>query len=108
MPLLYQKIQAVGSFACTLCGVALDALKYVREHPDLTQEECCKNLGIGLSTLSRWQTQFRDNDGDIPTRGSGNYASDEQKEIARLKRELRDAQDALDVLKKAISILGKN
>jgi len=25
-----------------------------------------------------------------------------------LKRELRDAQDALDVLKKAISILGKN
>ena len=37
----------------------------------------------------------------------GNYASDEQKEIARLKRELRDAQDALDVLKKAISILGK-
>ena len=36
----------------------------------------------------------------IPVRGSGNYASDEQKEIARLKRELRDAQDALDVLKK--------
>ena len=45
--------------------------------------------------------------GDIPVRGSGNYASDEQKEIAHLKRELRDAQDALDVLKKAISILGK-
>lgn len=42
------------------------------------------------------------------TRGSGNYSSDEQKEIARLKRELRDAQDALDVLKKAIGILGKN
>ena len=30
------------------------------------------------------------------------------KEIARLKHELRDAQDALDVLKKAISILGKS
>lgn len=86
----------------------LDALKYVNEHPDLTQEECCKNLGISLSTLARWQTQFRDNDGDIPTRGSGNYASDEQKEIARLKRELRDAQNALDVLKKAIGILGKD
>ena len=38
---------------------------------------------------------------------SGNYVSDEQKEIARLRRELRDAQDALDVLKKAINILGK-
>ena len=86
----------------------LDALKYVREHPDLTQEECSKNLGIGLSTLQRWKSQFAENDGDIPTRGSGNYSSDEQKEIARLKRELRDAQDALDVLKKAIGILGKN
>ena len=30
-----------------------------------------------------------------------------QKKIARLKRELRDAQDALDVLKKAINILRK-
>lgn len=33
--------------------------------------------------------------------------NDEQKEIAKLKRELRDAKDALDVLKKAINILGK-
>ena len=86
----------------------LDAIKYVNEHPDLTQEECCKNLGIGVSTLSKWKRQFLNNDGDIPVRGSGNYASDEQKEIARLKRELRDAQDALDVLKKAIGILGKD
>ena len=84
-----------------------NAVQYVREHPDLTVEECAKNLGIGFSTLCRWRHQFEENSGDIPVRGSGNYASDEQKEIARLKRELRDAQDALDVLKKAISILGK-
>ncbi len=38
----------------------LDAVKYRKEHPDLTQEECAKNLGIGLSTLSRWEAQFRD------------------------------------------------
>lgn len=43
----------------------------------------------------------------MPYRGSGNYASDEVKEIARLKRELRDAKDAINVLKKAISILDK-
>ena len=85
-----------------------DAVKYVLEHPDLTLEECAKNLGIGLSTLSRWRKQFTDNGGTVPTRGSGNYASDEQKEIARLKRELRDTQDALEVLKKAISILGSD
>ncbi len=86
----------------------LDAVNYRKEHPDLTQAECAKNLGVGISTLARWEAQFRDNDGDIPVRGSGNYESDEAKEIARLKRELRDAQDALDVLKKAISILGKD
>ena len=33
--------------------------------------------------------------------------SDEAKEIARLQRELRDTKDALEILKKAISILGK-
>ena len=70
----------------------LDAVRYVKEHPDLTQEDCCKNLGIALSTLQRWLTLYRDSDGSVPTRGSGNYASDEQKEIARLKKELRDTQ----------------
>ena len=86
----------------------LDVVNYRNEHPDLTQVECAKNLGIGVSTLAKWESQFRNNDGDIPVRGSGNYQSDDAKEIARLKRELRDAQDALDVLKKAISILGKS
>lgn len=86
----------------------LDAINYRKEHPDLTQVECAKNLGIGVSTLGRWEAQFRDNNGDIPVIGSGNYASEEEKEIARLKRELRDTQDALEVLKKAIGILGKN
>ncbi len=70
------------------------------KNKSLTQVECAKNLGIGVSILARWEAPFRDNDGDIPVIGSGSYASDEAKEIAHLKRELRDAQDALDVLKK--------
>ncbi len=86
----------------------LNALKYVQEHPDLTQIECCKNLGISITTLARWKAEYEENDGEMPYRGSGNYSSDEQKEIARLQRELRDTQDALDVLKKATGILGKN
>lgn len=81
----------------------LDAISYRKEHPDLTQVECAKNLGIGVSTLARWEAQFRDNNGDIPAIDSGNYASEEEKEISHLRRELRDAQDALDVLKKAIA-----
>ncbi|MDO4765342.1 MAG: transposase [Eubacteriales bacterium] len=86
----------------------LDAVQYVKEHPDLTQVECAKNLGISITSLARWLALYKNNDGDIPVRGSGNFASEEHKEIARLKRELRDTQDALDVLKKAIGILGKD
>ena len=85
----------------------MDAVKYVLEHPDLTKEQCAKNLGIGLSTLARWESQYKTS-GEIPVRGSGNYASPEQKEIARLKKELRDTQDALDILKKAVGIWGQN
>ena len=84
----------------------LDAIRYYQDHKDLGVRGCAENLGIGYSTLTKWLKDFRES-GDIPVRGSGNYASDEQKEIARLRRELRDAQDALDVLKKAINILGK-
>ena len=68
----------------------LDAIQYYDDYKDLGVRGCAQNLGIGYSTLSNW---LKD--------------SDEQKEIARLRRELRDAQDALDVLKKAINILGK-
>lgn len=31
----------------------LDAVAYHKEHPNLSQEECAKNLGIGISTLAR-------------------------------------------------------
>lgn len=84
----------------------LDAIRYCQDHKDLGLRGCAENLGIGYSTLTKWRKEFRES-GVINVRGSGNYASDEQKEIARLRRELRDTKDALDVLKKAIGILGK-
>ena len=31
--------------------IKINTVKYVIEHPELTQRQCCKNLGIGLSTL---------------------------------------------------------
>lgn len=65
-----------------------------------------EEIGIGSSTLSRWLSDARKNDGKIEHRGSGNYNSDKDKEIARLKKELKDTQDALTILKKAMGILG--
>lgn len=50
---------------------------------------------------------YKKNNDEAIVRGSGNYSSDEAKEIARLKKELKDTKDALDILKKAIGILGK-
>ena len=83
----------------------LDAVQYYQDHKDLGLVGCASNLGISQQSLSRWKKELKDS-GDIECRGSGNYSSDEEKEIARLKRELRDTRDALDVLKKAIGILG--
>ena len=84
----------------------LDAIQYYLNHKDLGLKGCASNLGISQQALSRWKKELQST-GNIECRGSGNFSSDEEKEIARLKRELRDTQDALDVLKKAISILGK-
>lgn len=82
-----------------------NAVKYVKEHEELGLIKCAKNPGISKSALFRWCKEFDANDGEVPTRGRGNYESDETKEIARLRKELRDTQDALNILKKAIGIL---
>lgn len=84
-----------------------DAVRYWREHPELSIGKCAENLGIGKSTLSQWGKLFKENEGSVPTRGRGNFESDEAKENARLRKELRDTQEALEILKKAISIVGK-
>ena len=68
------------------------AVQYVNEHSELSRAQAAANLGIGQSTLSRWLKEARESDDG---------------KIARLKRELRDTKDALEILKKAISILGE-
>ncbi len=83
-----------------------DAVRYRKDHPELTLKQTAKNLGISDSALKSWMKISKDSDGVVKTRGSGNYSSNEAKEIAKLQRELRDTKDALEVLKKAIGILG--
>ena len=77
------------------------AVQYVNEHSELSRAQAAANLGIGQSTLSRWLKEAREfDDGKINAPGSGNYQSNEAREIARLKRELRDTKDVLEILKK--------
>lgn len=84
-----------------------DAVRYKQDHPEMSLQQAATNLGISMSALKHWMAAARQNEGSVPTRGTGNYSSDEAKEIARLQRELRDTKDALEILKKAIGILGK-
>lgn len=83
-----------------------DAVNYYREHANLSIAACAQNLGIGRTTLYTWLRETRDNNDEVPFRGSGNYASDAEKENARLRKELKDTKDALEILKKAINIMG--
>lgn len=83
-----------------------EAVRYYLDHKDLGLAVCGKNLGTSRTALSAWVKAAKGNKGEVATRGSGNYQSDEIKENARLKKELRDTKDALEILKKAISILG--
>ena len=51
----------------------LDAVQYYFDHKELGVRGCAQNLGVGYSTLTKWLKDFRES-GDIPVRGSGNYA----------------------------------
>lgn len=82
-------------------------VNYVLEHPNESKVAIAKQFGVADSTVHKWLKDAAKNDGEVNSRGSGNYSSDEAKEIARLNKELKDTKDALDVLKKAIGILGK-
>ena len=81
-----------------------DAIKYVEEHPDITMQQAAEYLGMPKETLYGWVKAYRRKlrDGDASITGP---MTDEEKELARLRRENRDLKDALEVLKKAISIL---
>lgn len=77
-----------------------DAIRYAKEHKKLSIKEAAKNLGVGKSTLQKWIHDSKlAADGVLEMYGTGNYESEEAKEIVRLKRELRDTKDALDILK---------
>lgn len=82
----------------------IDAVNYRNAHKELTTKQCAENLGIGLSTLDKWLSDYRKDPKDC-FRGTGNYSSEEEKENARLRKENKDLKDALEILKKAISIL---
>jgi len=69
--------------------------------------EVAEELGIVPQMLYRWRAEAKKYEhNSFPGRGKPKM-TDEEKEIARLKAELKDAQLERDILKKAISIFSK-
>ena len=75
----------------------LDAVQYYEDHKDLGVRGCAENLGIGYSTLTKWLKDFRNQVIFLFVVLVIMHLMSRRK--LRLRRELRDAQDALDVLK---------
>ena len=67
-----------------------------------------KEYDLNMSMVSRWRREF--NNKNTPSfTGIGNRSeSDSDKEIRRLKRELKEAKIERDILKKAVGIFSRS
>lgn len=69
--------------------------------------EVAQELGIDRGMLYRWRRELEQfQEGSFSGHGNQNL-SDEEKEIVRLKKELKEAQLESEILKKAIRIFSK-
>jgi len=70
--------------------------------------DLAKEMDIRQDLIYRWRREAEvHQEASFP--GQGNMIlTEKQKEIARLKKELRDANIERDILKKAVSIFSKN
>ena len=70
-------------------------------------KEVAEELGIRAELVRRWKREHEQyREGSFSGHGNANMTS-EQKEIAKLRKELREAQLERDILKKAVSIFSK-
>lgn len=67
-----------------------------------SQRQVAEDLGVGMSTLSRWCSELAAN-GDRAFVGCGNLQP-EAEELRRLRRENEVLRQERDILKKAVAI----
>ena len=72
---------------------------------DTSQAEFAHDMGIGRSTLTNWRAAFKGSGKDAFP-GSGRQTPDDA-EMTRLKRELRQARQERDILKKALAFFAQ-
>jgi len=68
--------------------------------------QVARDLGLHSNMLSRWKKEYLDDqDSSFPGKGK---QKPEDEEIRRLKRELADAKEERDILKKAVAFFAKH
>ena len=73
---------------------------------DKPVEEIAENLGVSQSSLNRWRREYRaDPDQAFPGNGQ---MKERDAEVARLKKELREARMENEILKKAVAIFTRS
>jgi len=73
---------------------------------DKPVEEIAESLGVSQSSLNRWRQEFRaDPDQAFPGNGQ---RKERDEEMARLQKELKQAQLENEILKKAMAIFTRS
>ena len=68
--------------------------------------EVARDLGIDGNTLHRWKREFTNEDKDaFPGKGR---LSPQEEELRRLRRELEEAKEDREILKKALAFFSKH
>ncbi len=83
-----------------------DALKHL-ESSGKTVSEVASDLGINRDRLYRWRVEARER-GEVAFPGKGRQGlTESEREVFKLKKQLKDAQEERDILKKAVAIFSK-
>ena len=86
----------------------LEAVKLVLEQ-GRPVTEVSRRLGVNGSLIHQWKRKFLEN-GELSFPGNGNHmtTSEAEKEIRRLKKELAEAKQDREILKKAAAYFAKH
>lgn len=74
---------------------------------DTSVIDLAERYGIAPNTIYNWRSKYYKEHGIEPTGQGVKQLTEEEREIARLKKQLREAQLERDILKKAINIFSK-
>lgn len=71
---------------------------------DTAVTDLAERFGISPNTIYNWRSKYYKEQGIQPSGQGVKQMSEEEREIAKLKKQLREAQLERDILKKAIGI----